>query len=209
MIDSEFEEVVVRLMLDGARMSPNFCRMIPPSVWEIFLDSCIIAPADEEISSMNFPITFDYSRLLSPLDHDQLVNSLRKSNSTDITSSSTDAVTVSFQTGDSGGNNYPLENVTAQSSARIESIVIDIASTINCEVKSILSNRREKKRLDVSRMRDSVALESFFEAPDFDEASVDGEHPATKMAQIPLALLHQRSVLRNLSRSIVHFLRSN
>lgn len=113
-------------MLGGARMSPNFCRMIPPSVWETFMDSSICVPDNEEISSMNFPITFDYSRLLSPLDHDQLtmpyVNNSRNSNSSHIGSSSS-TVSVSFQTGDSDENIHPLETLTAQSS-QIEGIVI-------------------------------------------------------------------------------------
>ena len=105
---SGFEEAVVRLMLDGARMSPNFCRMIPPSTWETFMDSCISVPDDEEISSMNFPVTFDYSRLLAPLDHDQptlsvaYVNHSRNTMSSDIESPT--VASISFQTASYNNN---------------------------------------------------------------------------------------------------------
>jgi len=54
-----------------------------------------------------------------------------------------------------------------------------------------------------------VALEPFFEAPNFDEASAGDKHLAPKVAQSPLALLHQRSVICSLSRNIVDFLLTN
>ncbi len=70
-----FEEGVVKLLQFGAQMDSQTCKLILPSTWEAFMDSCISAQnEDEEISSTNFPVTFDYSRLSAPCNISLLAN---------------------------------------------------------------------------------------------------------------------------------------
>jgi len=66
-IASGFEEGVVKLVLGGANLDSDTCKMILPSTWESIMDSCLCVPDTEDISSMNFSVTFNYNHLLVPL----------------------------------------------------------------------------------------------------------------------------------------------
>lgn len=58
---------MVKLVLGGAHLDANTCRMILPSTWERIMDSSLCVPENEDISPMNFPVTFNYRSLLTPL----------------------------------------------------------------------------------------------------------------------------------------------
>jgi len=60
-----FEEMVKLLLCNGAMLDKDACRMVLPSTLESFFDSCIRIPSWENIRTMRFSTTFDFSPLLT------------------------------------------------------------------------------------------------------------------------------------------------
>ena len=99
---------MVRLLLEGARPSASTCRRILPSTWQTYLDSCITISNEDDISSVDFPVTFDYSHLVAPLAKPS--NNPRKSRSESMVSLTS---TSSSQSPNVTGISIPLKSLVS------------------------------------------------------------------------------------------------
>lgn len=115
---------MVRLLLEGARPSASTCRRILPSIWETYLNSCITVSNEDDISSIDFLVTFDYSHLVAPLAK-PLNNNSRRSRSESVVSLTS---TSSSESPNVTGISIPLKSLVSVTSTASPATSIPLQS---------------------------------------------------------------------------------